>query len=345
MRNMSATLEQRSEGTLPTAFPTSDDALSELGDGSSSLSDIEDKEADQDDLDGVESENDIDSDVNDSEAETERLENSPHDHRKQKDVVLSSHAESRTYERSPSKLQHQFHIEAEDDNDEDVDDLSDDERSLDKSPKSIEDTGQGPTTATTSLEDSSGEGKESITTHNAASKKRKRSLLPDHGSMNGNDLDEPARKRTGSVGAPADEYAIDDSASLNGDAEMSNPISGNISDVESLDAEDDEEEEANQQGTNEEIGADDGVTEAANLAEVSSPEVERHKGRKKRRSSGHDPEDVEAEQMEQINEESMSNNISHQPVDMEEPEDTADIEGDEAEVMLRNEEERKCYHP
>ena len=344
MRKMSATLEQRSESTLPTAFPTSDDALSELGDGSSSLSDIEDKEADQDELDGVESENDIESDVIDSEAETERLENSPHDHRKQKDVVLSSQAESRTSERSPSKLQHQFHIEAEDDNDEDVDDLSDDERSLDKSPKSLEGVEQGPTTATTSLEDSSGEGKESITAHNAASKKRKRSLLPDHGSMNGNDLGEPARKRTGSVGAPADEYAIDDSASLNGDAEMSNPISGNISDVESLDAEDDDEE-ANQQGTNEEIGVDDGVTEAADLGDISSPEVERHKGRKKRRSSGHDPEDVELEQGEQVNEEPMSNNLSNQPIDMEEPEDTADVEGDETEVILRNEEERKCYDP
>jgi len=343
MRKMSATLEQRSEGTLPAAFPTSDDALSELGDGSSSLSDIEDKEADQDDLDGVESENDIESDVNDSEAETEQLENSPHDHRKQKDVVLSSQAESRTYERSPSKLQRQYHIEADDDNDEDVDDLSDDERSLDKSPKSLEGAEQGPTTATTSLEDSSGEGKELITTHNAVSKKRKRSLLPDHGSMNGNDLGEPARKRTGSVGAPTDEYAIDDSASLNGDAEMSNPVSGNISDAESLDPEDDDEE-VNQQGINEENGVD-GVTEAADLAEVSSPEVERHKGRKKRRSSGHDPEDVEAEQVEQINEEPMSNNISHQPVDMEEPEDTAYVEGDEAEVILRNEEERKCYHP
>jgi len=343
MRKMSATLEQRSEGTLPAAFPTSDDALSELGDGSSSLSDIEDKEADQDDLDGVESENDIESDVNDSEVETERLENSPHDHRKQKDVVLSSQAESRTYERSPSKLQRQYHIEADDDNDEDVDDLSDDERSLDKSPKSLEGAEQGPTTATTSLEDSSGEGKELITTHNAVSKKRKRSLLPDHGSMNGNDLGEPARKRTGSVGAPTDEYAIDDSASLNGDAEMSNPVSGNISDAESLDPEDDDEE-VNQQGINEENGVD-GVTEAADLAEVSSPEVERHKGRKKRRSSGHDPEDVEAEQVEQINEEPMSNNISHQPVDMEEPEDTAYVEGDEAEVILRNEEERKCYHP
>lgn len=344
MRKMSATLEQRSEGTLPTAFPPSDDALSELGDGSSSLSDIEDKEADQDDLDGVDSENDIESDMNDSEAETERLENSPHDQRKQKDVILSSQAESRTYERSPSKLQHQFRIEVEDDNDEDVDDLSDDERSLDKSPKSLEGAEQGPTTATTSLEDSSGEGKESITTHNVASKKRKRSLLPDHGSMNGNDLGEPARKRTGSVGAPADEYAIDDSASLNGDAEMSNPISGNISDVESLDAEDDDEE-ANQQGTQEEIGVDDGVTDEANLAEVSSPELERHKGRIKRRSSGLDPEDVEAEQGEQANEEPVSNNLSHQAVDMEEPEDTADVEGDEAEVILRNEEERKCYHP
>ncbi len=344
MRKMSATLEQRSEGTLPAAFPPSDDALSELGDGSSSLSDIEDKEAEQEDLDGIDSENDVESDANDSEAETERLENSPHDQRKQKDVVLSSQAESRTYERSPSKLQHQFHIEVEDDNDEDVDDLSDDERSLDKSPKSLEGAEQGPTTATTSLEDSSGDGKESIPTKNGASKKRKRSLLPDHGSMNGNDLGEPARKRKGSVGAPADEYAIDDSASLNGDAEMSNPISGNVSDVESFDAEEDDED-AVQERANEETGGEDGVIGAANFADVSSPEIERQKGRRKRKSSGHDPADVQAEQGEQANEASVSNNLSHQAGDMEEPEDTADAEGDEAEVILRNEEERKCYHP
>jgi hypothetical protein len=340
MRKMSATLEQRSEGTLPAAFPTSDDARSELGDGSSSLSDIEDKEAEQEDLYGVDSENDIETDVNDSEAETERLENSPHDQRKQMDVVLSPQAESRTYERSPSKLQHQFHAEAEDDNDEDEDELSDDEGTFDKSPKSLEGPEQGPTTATTSLEDSSGEGKELTMAQNTASKKRKRSLLPDHGSINGNDLDEPARKRTGSVGAPADDYAIDDSASLNGDAEMSNPISVNISDIESLDAEDDEEE-ANQQQINEETGVEEEVTEVANLAELSSPEVERHKGRKKRRGSGPDMKDVEAEQAEEANEEPILNSLSHEPGDMEEPEDTADVEGDEAEVVLRNEEERK----
>lgn len=339
MRKMSATLEQRSEGTFPAAFPTSDDALSELGDGSSSLSDIEDKEAEQEDLDGVDSENDIESDVNDSEAETERLENSPHDQHKQENVVLSSQAENRTYERSPSKLQHQFHAEPEVDDNEDEDDLSDDEGTLEKSPKSLEGAEQGPTTATTSLEDSSGEGKELTMAQNTASKKRKRPLLPDHGSINGNDLDEPARKRTGSVGAPADDYAIDDSASVNGDAEMSNPISGNISDVESLDGED--EEEANQQQINDDIGVEDEVVEAANLTEVSNPEVERHKGRKKRRDSFLGVGDAEAEQREEANEEPVTSNLSHEAGDMEEQEDTADVEGDEAEVVLRNEEERK----
>jgi hypothetical protein len=41
----------------------------------------------------------------------------------------------------------------------------------------------------------------------------------------------------------------------------------------------------------------------------------------------------------------VSNSLSHQAGDMEEPEDTADVEGDEAEVILRNEEERMYYHP
>ncbi len=173
-----------------------------------------------------------------------------------------------------------------------------------------------------------------------ASKKRKRSLLLDHGSINGDNLDEPARKRTGSVGALADDYAIDDSASLNGDVEMSNPISGNISDVESLDAEDDEEE-VHQRQINEDIGVEDEVAETTNLAEVSSPEVEMRKCWKKRRDSGQDVEEAEPEQGDEAIEEPIPISLSNEAGDMEEPEDTADVEGDEADAALRNEEERK----
>jgi hypothetical protein len=157
--------------------------------------------------------------------------------------------------------------------------------------------------------------------------------------MNGNDLGEPARKRTGSVGAPADEYAIDDSASLNGDAEISNPISGNVSDIESLDA-DENEDEPNQQQIDEETGMEGGMMEGPRFIETSGPETERYQGRKKRRSSAHELADAEPGQSEHADEEPVSNSISHQAGDIEELEDMADLEGDEAEVILRNEEER-----
>src|SRR5436309_1038503 len=120
MLKMSASVDRRTDSTLPAAYPPSDEALSELDDGSSSLSDIEDKETEQDELDGGDFENDVESDANDTEAETERLENSPHNQRKLKDVVLNSQDESRMYERSPNKLQHPFRVGGDGDDDQDM---------------------------------------------------------------------------------------------------------------------------------------------------------------------------------------------------------------------------------
>jgi hypothetical protein len=341
MRKMSASVDQRSDGALPAAFPPSDDALSELDDGSSSLSDIEDKEAEQDDLDGGESENDIEYDANDSEAETERLENSPHNQRKLKDVVLSPQAESRTYERSPSKLQHQFQVEVDGDDDQDMDELSDDDISVDKSTKSpgSDEAEQEPTTATTSIEDSSGDGKLSVAAlEAAASKKRKRSLLPDPGIMDTNELEEPARKRTGSIGAPEDEYAIDDTASVDGEMETSNPISGNISDADSLDPQDDEEDE-NQQQVHAGNGIENGETAANDLTEGIGSEAEKKKGWKKRRSPANNVGEAEAEHGGDANEEVVLDRPDHEPAEVEEMEEAADVEGDE--VAAKNEEERE----
>ena len=342
MRKMSASVDQRSDGALPAAFPPSDDALSELDDRSSSLSDIEDKEPEQDELDGAESENDIEYDANDSEAETERLDNSPHNQRKLKDVVLSSQVESGTYERSPSKLQHQFQIEADgDDDDQDMDELSDDDMSVDKTPKSPGSEGveQEPTTATTSIEDSSGDGKLSVAAlEAAASKKRKRSLLPDPGTSGANEMEEPARKRTGSIGAPDHEYAIDDTASVDGEMETSNPISGNISDVDSLDPQDDEEDE-NQQQAHDENGVENGEKATNGLVDGIGSEIERKRGWKKRRSPANDVEEADVERGEDANEGAVVERPGHEPVETEEAEEATEVEGDE--VVAKNEEERK----
>jgi hypothetical protein len=345
MRTMSASIEQRSEGALPAAFHNSDDALSELDDGSSSLSDIEDKEAEQEDLEGLDFENDDESDANDSEAETERLENSPHNQRKLQDVVFSSQAESRIYERSPSKLQHQLNAEEDEDDDRDMEDFSDDEISIDKSAKSPspDENEHGRTTATTSIEDSSGDGKLSTAAFEAAaSKKRKRSLLPDPESIDRSDPDEPARKRTGSIGAPEHDYAIDDTASVDGEVDTSNPISGSISDAESLEAEeDDEDEKQTEEQEQEPIGDVDDNMIVAPPIEPLTPEDEIKKRWNKLRNSGTGTNETDVKQGEDTNGKSPSKRPNHETTDIEEPEDAVDVEVDDVEVAMKNEEERK----
>jgi len=202
----------------------SDDELSDVdvdGDGSSSLSDIEDKD-DEPEQDGSDEElSNVYDDENDSEAETERLEESPNKIRTHKDVVLSAQNGSQIYNHSPSKLHNQImpddHEEEEDD-----DPLSDDEISLRESPKSDPD----PTTAATSLEDS-GEGKQLLSAVDNDSRKRKRSIMAGSGLID--DSDEPVRKRTGSIMAPAEDYAIEDEEHPDEELDTSNPISGNIS--------------------------------------------------------------------------------------------------------------------
>lgn len=343
-RKMSASVENQTEGPLLSDFHVVDDAHSELGDGSSSLSDIEDKEAEQDELDEIDdldSENEDESDANDSEAETERLENSPQYQRKPKDVVLSSQAETRTYDRSPSKLQHQFNDDEEDEEDDnDLDNLSDDDGSLAESTKSIgmEGVEQDPTTATTSLEDSSGEGKGSMATMDNASKKRKRSLLPERGLADASvleELEEPARKRTGSIAAGGDDYAIDDTISVNGDAETSNPISGDISDAESNDLQDDEDEDI-RDNAQDDVGLEDEADETPIKVDNSRAKSERKKGWKKR--GGSDNPDAEGED---ANNGLASVEAVHDAADGEDHDETVDVDVDEAEMALKNEEERR----
>lgn len=93
----------------PPIEPLSDD------DGSSPLSDVEDKDGDTEDLhdlndiisrnrdEDASSADDL-SDANDTEAETERLYDTPRNPTRHKDVVLKQSTEEQTYERTPSKL-------------------------------------------------------------------------------------------------------------------------------------------------------------------------------------------------------------------------------------------------
>ena len=110
---MSVAIESQGDLPLPDDLQHAQDAQSDLGDGSSSLSDIE-QDVDQDDgQDGLdddmesdeasEEEEDDEEEENDSEAETERLDISPNKNRAHKDVVLDSHTESHTFERTDRK--------------------------------------------------------------------------------------------------------------------------------------------------------------------------------------------------------------------------------------------------
>ncbi|KAM0611754.1 hypothetical protein ACHAQF_001781 [Verticillium nonalfalfae] len=194
-------------GAIPPALspeqPTLDHDDSNI---SSPLSDVEDGDGDEgsldvmnihhdtprqhDDDEGDVSESDSNlSDANDTEAETERLFDTPQAQR-HRDVVVNAFNDGQIFEHTPSKLQKTFSVDDEADNS-DNESLSDnDDVSLASSPG---DGSPSPTKpakpAVTSLASPVRESSET--------KKRKRSLPVDQ-----SDSDQPLRKRTGSFAAP-----------------------------------------------------------------------------------------------------------------------------------------------
>ncbi|KAK2036097.1 hypothetical protein LZ31DRAFT_636730 [Colletotrichum somersetense] len=163
---------------------------------SSPLSDVEDKDGEGDSLDGMQLDRPqedpdeaLDSDsnlseANDTEAETERLFDTPQAQR-HKDVVVNQFNDGQVFDRTPSKLQKTFSVDATDDGDDeslsDRDDVSmisshADEASPSKPKK--------PNTLPSTEDD----------TENIDTKKRKRSPVAESSEPG-----QPARKRTGSV--------------------------------------------------------------------------------------------------------------------------------------------------
>lgn len=328
-------MEQAADAILQAARESASlDELSDVevdGDGSSSLSEIEDKDGEQDeDAEVSDDLSNISDDENDSEAETERLEDSPHKLRPHKDVVLSSHNEDQTYQRSPSKLHNQITADGQD-VEEDEEPLSDEDISIHESPDSPkssvhDEPEREPVTAPTSLEDSSGEGKTMLSAADADTRKRKRSIMG--GSGLDDDPDEPMRKRTGSVMTPGDEYAIEEDPHQDEEAEMSNLTSGNIlADGGGVTHEEDVPED-----TEEPVAAEEDVPETT---EIVSP---KKRGRKKKRGTENgihnheDEQEVVAEGQAALNGDDEARNGE---------EDHADNEAEDAEVVQKNEEERK----
>jgi hypothetical protein len=308
----------------------SEDELSDVdvdGDGSSSLSDIEDKDEPEQDADGSDEElSNVYDEENDSEAETERLEDSPNKIRTHKDVVLSSQNGTHVYNQSPSRLHNQIIPNEQDE--EDDDQLSDDEISLRESPKSSIHEDPEPTTAATSLEDSAGEGKQLLSAIETDARKRKRSIMA--GSGMGDDDDEPLRKRTGSIMAPADEYAVEDEEAPEEEADTSNPISGNISGDEERDEREDEAPDE----TEEAIAAEEEAPEA-----VEVPASPKRRGRKKKKIIENGVSHEEDGGVVANGDAAMNGEDEARNGDEEGVENEVD---DEAEAALKNEEEREC---
>lgn len=330
---MSVNMEQAADAILQAAYEeASSNELSDIeidGDGSSSLSDLDTKDS-QHDEDGEESDDNSNQseDENDSEAETERLEESPNKVRTQKDVVLSS--QNQSYERSPSKLNSQI-IAGEEDDGEDDGPLSDDEMEyidLIKNPRSsVHETEPEPPTAATSLESSAGEGKRTLSVSDADTRKRKRSIMA--GGALDEDVEEPLRKRTGSILTPGDDYAVEDEEHPDEENGTSNPISGTISGEE--DGEDQDEE------TPEEIDEPIVVEEEASEA-VEDSVSPKKRGRKKKKGlengiGSHD------EEVDIVDGDKMTN--GEDEAGNGEDENAENEVGDEAEAALKNEDERK----
>jgi hypothetical protein len=336
---MSVEMDQAADAILQAARQTASlDELSDVEpdlDGSSSLSEIDDKDAEQEeDAEGSDEISYKSEEENDSEAETERLEESPNKFRPQQDVVLTAQSINQTYERSPSKLQKKIIPDNQED-EEDEDPLSEDDVSVmetPESPKSFARDGPQPepTTAPTSLEDSSGEGKNTLAVKEVDTRKRKRSIMA--GTGLDQDLDEPSRKRTGSVMTTGDDYAIGDDPNHDEEPGTSNPISENISGEEGGAA----QVEDIPRDVEEPVANDDNEPELP-----EAPISPKKRGRKKKKVF---------ENGVGIHSDALDGSASDAAVNGDDEarngeEDHADNEAeDEAEIAHKNEEERKSAH-
>lgn len=213
----------------PPIEPLSDD------DGSSPLSDVEDKDADPDDIHGLndttpkhrdEDPSSLDdlSDANDTEAETERLYDTPRNPTRHKDVVLGRSTNGNLFERTPSKLRRN-NRRTRDGKDEDDEPLSEDV-SIASSPPAQEtkDPNKRLSPSLDILAD--------LANQEAESRKRKRSSMPAEHS----EPAEPLRKRNGSVPVPAKQDIDGDTPMADEDDPLSHTNSGEHSADETTNA-------------------------------------------------------------------------------------------------------------
>lgn len=334
---MSLQMEQAANAILQAATEIDSARQSDVDpepDTSSSLSEPESKDSHlEDEGDISDEQSNVSADENDSEAETERLEDTPHKIRPHKAVVLTSHNETQIYQRSPTSLRNQIIPNIQHNEEEEEDELlSDDDLSSNESPKSsVHDDDPKLATATTSLDNSAGESNRTLSITETDTRKRKRSIM----AGSGLDDDEPLRKRTGSIMAPGDDFAIDDEELVEEDeVDQSNPISGTISGDEGGEEQD---------GVTAEDLEEPTVPEEEEISETAErPTSPKRRGRKKKKAvengvSNHEDDPEVLPEADPINGVEGAGNGE---------EEIAEAEAvDEAEVAARNEEERKLTVP
>jgi hypothetical protein len=167
---------------------------------------------DGDDSDSAlsEAQSDDNSDDNDTEAETERLYDTPRNPR-QRNVTDDYHHEDQGYEHTPSKLRNTAAVDLDKDSDGDAESLSDDDASVASAPTNHED----PLKKLSELTDAA------LGTANAErDRKRKRSTVAEQ-----SDPEQPSKKRPASLPA-IDTDADEDAALKDEDGNAANPQSG-----------------------------------------------------------------------------------------------------------------------
>jgi hypothetical protein len=181
------------------------------------------------------------------------------------------------------------------------------------------------------LEESIAQPKDIMHAFDLTNKKRKRSQLLDVDSADATDTGEPLRKRTGSVQPPGDDFAVDDNASARGDEDTPNPVSGDLSDVESVDGQE-EDEEARHPDEKEKLHIDEELEERVEAAEQLRTS-------KRRRKSAVNGKEIAADEANEPTDKHAVKAVSD-----EGEEDHAEVEADDAEAALRDEEEREFIY-
>lgn len=153
------------------------------------------------------------SDGNDTEAETERLYDTPRN-RRQRDVIVDQYNQGQVFEHTPSKLRRTTDPEerdrdqdGDDDDDADHESVSGDEASVASSADDADETPSKPVFKSQRLLDSA-------PSSDSLDRKRKRSPVADN-----SETDQPQKKRTGSVGAASVDQALDDDDKATGNVD------------------------------------------------------------------------------------------------------------------------------